>query len=158
MPKLALAIVYVAVFSASALVAQDLPYGNVKLLDGYKYKRSSTVDTINGLIFKPDGLRIEFESGISEGYAVSPKDKKKYTWFREQTFNGHRVYIALSQPGAGIVWSPENKRSQKNSQILIVTFPRQFGPNDAANFYAEVLNDMEIAEALLMILTFDPTK
>jgi hypothetical protein len=40
----------------------------------------------------------------------------------------------------------------------MVTFPGKFGPNDAANFYAEVLDDKEVADTLLMALTFDPTK
>ena len=60
---------------ATAGFAADLPYGSVKLLDGYKYKRSHTFDTINGLIYKDGGLTIAFESGISEGYAVDPKEK-----------------------------------------------------------------------------------
>jgi hypothetical protein len=32
------------------------------------------------------------------------------------------------------------------------------GADDAANFYAEVLNEEEIADMLLMVLTFDPDK
>jgi hypothetical protein len=40
----------------------------------------------------------------------------------------------------------------------MITFPGSIGPDDAANFYAEVLNEEEIADMLLMVLTFDPTK
>jgi hypothetical protein len=84
----------------------DEPYGNVKLLDGYKYKRSQTFDTINGAIYKDGGLRIEFESGINEGYAVDPKEQKIYVWFREQEINGHKVFLALTRP-VGTRWQSE---------------------------------------------------
>ena len=143
---------------ASAAFADDPPYGNIKLLDGYKYKRSHTFDTINGIIYKDGGLRIEFESGISEGYAVDPKEQKNYLWFRQQEINGHKVFLALTQTGVGTRWEPEKPRGPKPRRILMVTFPGKFGPMNAANFYAEVLDDKEIGDMLLMVLTFDPTK
>jgi hypothetical protein len=152
-------VVLVLVFLLAApVVAFDEPYGGVKLLDGYRFKRSSSVDTINGLIYKEGGLSIEFESGISEGYAVDLKNKSKYIWCRDQMVNGHKVMLALTKSGVGTVWKPERARSSKPGNILIVTFPGRFGPNDAANFYAEVLSEQEIADMLLMVLTFDPTK
>jgi hypothetical protein len=103
-------------------------------------------------------LTIEFESGISEGYAVKSKNKNKYIWYREQIVYGNKVLLALTKSGVGTVWKPENPRSSKQNHILMVTFPGRFGPNDAANFYAEVLNEGEIADMLLMVLTFDPNK
>lgn len=142
----------------SAAFADDLPYGNVKLLDGYRYERSHTFDTINGRIHKDGGLSIEFESGINEGYAVDPKEQKNYLWYRQQEINGHKVFLALAQSGVGTKWDPEKPRGPKPRRILMVTLPGRFGPMDAANFYAEVLDDKEIADTLLMVLTFDPTK
>jgi hypothetical protein len=139
-------------------LADDPSYGNIKLLDGYRYKRSRTFDTINGLIYKEGGLSIEFESGISEGYAVDPKEQNKYVWYREQVINGHKVLLALARSGVSTRWEPEKPRGTKPRNILMVTFPGKFGPNDAANFYAEVLNEKEVADMLLMVLTFDPDK
>lgn len=139
-------------------LADEPPYGGLKLLDGYRYKRSRTTDTINGMIFKDGGLTIEFESGISEGYAVDPGQKAKYAWYREQVINGHKVFLALAEGSAATKWKPERPRSASLGRVLMLTFPGKFGPNDAANFYAEVLDEKEIAETLLMVLTFDPTK
>lgn len=139
-------------------LADDAPYGGLKLLEGYKYRRSRTADTINGLIFKDGGLSIEFESGISEGYAADPGEKSKYLWYREQVVNGHNVFLALTEIGAATKWQPERPRPAKLGRVLMVTFPGKLGPNDAANFYAQVLDEKEIAETLLMVLTFDPTK
>lgn len=138
--------------------ADDSPYGNLKLLSGYKYKRSRTFDTVNGLVYKEGGLQIEFESGTGEGYAADPKRKEKYLWFRQQQINGRVVFVALASPGEGIVWEPKEWRGSTHRRILIVTFPGDMSPLDAANFYAEILDDQEIADVLLMVLTFDPTK
>jgi hypothetical protein len=83
---------------ASEMPAGDQPYGGVRLLEGYKYKRSGGGgDTINGLIYKDNGLSIEFESGLSEGYAADPKKKDQYTWYREQVVNGHKIMVALTR-------------------------------------------------------------
>ena len=55
------AILIILIFlSASPARAFDQPYGGIKLLEGYKFKRSHTFDTINGVIYKDDGLTIEF--------------------------------------------------------------------------------------------------
>ena len=48
--------------------------------------------------------------------------------------------------------------AKTTNRILMVTFPGQLGPMQAANFYAEVIDDKEIADMLLMVLTFDPSK
>lgn len=136
----------------------DRPFGGVKLLEGYRYKRSGTVDTINGRIYKEGGLSIEFESGVSEGFAADPKKREKYLSYREHVVNGHRVMVALTRSGAGTVWEPEHPRGPRPRKILMVTFPGSFGPDDAANFYAEVLDEQEIIDTLLMAFTFDPDK
>ena len=139
-------------------VALDQPFGGIKLLDGYKFRRGGTIDTINGVIYREGGLVIEFESGISEGYAADPKGRARYIWYREQVVGGPKVMLALTKPGVGTAWRPEKPRNSPSGNILIVTFPGRFGPNDAANFYAEVLNEQEAADMLLMVLTFDPAK
>jgi hypothetical protein len=152
-----IAIVTVVLSLASSAFALDEPYGGIRLLDGYHYERSHTSDTINGVITKTGALRIEFESGISEGYAVELKNRTKYIWYREQTISGHKVMLALVKRGA-TTWKPEVARNPSPSNLLMITFPGRFGPNDAANFYAEVANEQEIADMLLMVLTFDPDK
>lgn len=135
----------------------DEPYGKLRMLDGFKYKRAKGSDTIGGRIYKDGGLSIEFESGLSEGYAADPKNKGRYIWYREQQINGNKVFLALTTHGAGTTWQAENPRQLPSRRVMIVTFPGRFGPDDAANFYAEVANEEEVAEMLLMVLTFDPT-
>lgn len=148
----------VVLLHGSAIRADEQPYGNIKLLDGYKYKRDHTFDTINGLIYKEGGLSIAFESGINEGYAVEPKEQNDYIWFRQQEINGHKVFLALTESGVGTKWEPEKPRGPNPRRILMITFPGKFGTMDAANFHAEVMGEKDIADALLMVLTFDPNK
>jgi len=106
MAKLNLIIICLLFMCPLAIRGDDPPYGEVRLLTGFRYQRSSTTDTINGLIFIDGGLNIEFESGISEGYAADPTKQKDYIWFREQIMNGHKVFFALTRPGDGTKWEP----------------------------------------------------
>lgn len=153
--SIAVVLLIVSIFYSDAR-ANDEPYGGVKLLAGYSYQRSNAFDTINGVIFKKGGLRIEFESGISEGFAVEEKHKSKYIWFREQVINGHKFRFALAKYSPAIPWTPETGWRSKERTVLMVTVPGKFGPLDAANFYGEVVGESEIADMLLMVLTFDP--
>ena len=156
--KLPIKILVFVLVLTFVVIGDDPPYGNLRLLDGYKYQRSKTVDTINGRIYNADGFSIEFESGISEGYAADPTKRREYIWFREQTINGNKVYLAFTKPGVGTQWEPVNRRKSNTGRIVLVTFPGNFGLMDAANFFAEVTNDEELADMLLMVSTFDPNK
>jgi hypothetical protein len=141
----------------SHLSASDR-YGGIKLLDGYKIKKGWAVDAATWTISKENGLTIEFEAGMNEGFWADPKEKDKYSWYREQTVNGHKVMLALIKPGLKTVWEPDNPRSTGMGNILLVTFPLGIQADNTANFQAEILDEGELADALLMILTFNPDK
>lgn len=158
MAKVSTLILIGALVLFTTAFTDDQPYGSLRLLDGYKYKRTQSTDTIGGMIYKDDGLTIEFESGVSQGYAADPRQRATYIWFREQVVNGHRVFVALGEVGKATRWTPQRPRKKKSRHVLIVTFPGNFGPNDAANFYAEVIDEKDVTDTLLMVLTFDPTK
>jgi hypothetical protein len=133
-------------------------YGGIKLLDGYKIKKGRAVDAATWTIYKEGGLTIEFEAGMNEGLWADPKEKDKYVWYREQNVNGHKVMLALIKPGLKTVWEPDKPRSTEAGNILLVTFPLGIQADNTANFKAEILNEGELADALLMILTFNPDK
>ena len=136
----------------------ERPYGNIKLLEGYTFKRTKITDGISGLINKKDGgLSIYFESGLNQGYEADPKRQAEYVWFRQQEVKGHTVFVAFTTSGKGTKYEPDNPRSLNPRRILLVTFPGKFSKWDAANFRAEVFDEQEIADVLLMVLTFDPT-
>jgi|SRR5215510_1099576 len=133
-------------------------YGGVKLLDGYKIKKGWTVDAATWTIYKEGGLTIDFEAGMNEGLWADSKEKDKYAWYQEQNLNGHKVMLALIKPGLKTVREPDNQRSPEMGNILLVTFPLGIQADHTANFKAEILNETELADALLMILTFNPDK
>ena len=138
--------------------ASDRAYGGIRLLEGYKYKKGNTVDALIGTISKHGGLLIEFEAGLNQGFAADPKEKDKYLWYREQIVNGRKVMLALIKPGLKTVWEPDNPRSPEMGNILLITFPLDIQRDHAVNFRAEVLNPQEVADMLLMVLTFDVSK
>jgi hypothetical protein len=144
--------------ATSNVFAVGPSFGDIKLLDGYKIKKGWAVDAATWTIYKEGGLTIDFEAGMNEGLWADPKNRADYLWYREQTVNGHRVMLALIKPGLKTVWEPNHQRSPEFGNILLVTFPLGGQPDHTANFNAEILNKQELADALLMILTFDASK
>lgn len=133
--------------------------GRIHLLDGYTATRGSAVDAAVWTIQGKSGLIIHFESGPSEGRAVNLRDREKYAWYRKQTVNGQEVLVALIKPGLKTVWEPDPERNLPPGNILLVTFPLSSShPDSAANFVAKLADEQEMADVLLMTLTFDPSR
>ena len=141
-----------------AQISSSEQHGGIKLLEGYKIKDDRAVDAIAWTVYREGGLAIDFEGGMNEGLWADPKQKEKYAWYREQDVNGHKVMLALIKRGLKTVWEPDKPRSREVGNILLVTFPLGAQADHTANFKAEILNDAELADALLMILTFNPEK
>src|SRR5207237_461974 len=122
-------------------------FGGIQLLDGYRITRRQDVDAQAGSIEKTGRLKINFECGMSEGAAVKPQDKATYLWYQEQILKGHKSRFALERAEKG-----------GNGRVLEVTF--LLGDESSAyacNFAGHVRNQSDVAEMLLMVLTFDPT-
>jgi hypothetical protein len=147
--------------ASSISIASDKKkkYGGIKLLPGYQIQQSSAVDASAWSIHQGvSGMTIDFESGWSEGAWAKPEKKENYSWYREQTVNGYSAVLALVKPGVKTVFEPKDSRG-RTGNILLVTFTLDPShPNYTANFRAKVLNQEELADALLMVLTFDPSK
>lgn len=121
-------------------ISDKIP-GNIKLIKGYKHQSIPADDAVSGEIYKEHELVIRYEMGGMQGITANPRNKKKYKWYKEQIINGRQVNIALTQ-----------------DDDLIVSFI--LGPNPetttyAANFTARISNPEDLADALIMILTFD---
>jgi len=144
-------------FASLSNLAQKHSNGNIRLLDGYKIKKARTVDALTWTIYKEGGLTIDFEAGPNEGLWADAQKQEDYLWYREQVLNGHKVMLALVKPGLRTVWEPDHPRSPELGNILLVTFPLGVLPDNTANFSAEILGEKELADSLLMILTFDPS-
>ena len=113
----------------------DPPPGGIRLLEGYVHETLQGKDTRVGRISKKGGITINYDIGkLAGNYAVSRS--KRAQWFREQRVATQLVQIAFSKEGT-----------------VYITFPQA-----AANFYASVKTPSEMADALLMVLTFPDKK
>ncbi|MCH7729876.1 MAG: hypothetical protein IH991_25910 [Planctomycetes bacterium] len=136
----------VGVMVTSPASAADARLGGMRLLVGYKHQPLQGFDSIVGKIEKEGGLRINYEIGhvpkpgaprfggsFSDRPKLTPKDKVR--WYREQVVNGQAVHIAY-----------------RKDNVLMVSYPKK-----GMNFSVTIRSTDEMAEALLMILTYpDP--
>jgi hypothetical protein len=140
-------------------IFDEKPGNGIRLLAGYQFRAGSNFEGSGGEIYQQGDLRITYEFGLSQGFAADPKEKEKYAWYREQVINGRKVMLALVKPGLKTQFEPENPRTPEPGNILLITFALGASPKDdwtATNFQAEVLSAEEIADVILMVLTYDP--
>ena len=129
----------------------------MKTLPGYRVSRGRAIDAVVWTIAKPGGPIIEFESGPSAGRIESAEPI--YSWYKEQTVTGYKVQLAFIKPGLQTRFEPPNRRGMKPGSILIVAFhlnPEH--PDETAVFTSKIASLEELADVLLMVLTFDPSK
>src|SRR5262245_29872957 len=117
--------------------------GGLELLPGYSHEPVKAVRGPSGLITGKGGLKIQYSFGKvrREGDPITSADftdraqslpEGERRWYKEQTVGGQPVHLALSK-----------------GQVLHVSYPRA-----GVNFRAEVRNPEDLADALLIILTF----
>ncbi len=128
----------------ASVSADDDHIGGIQLLPGYEHQPLQGIDSIVGEISKKDGLQIRYEIGaipkpgslfmlggmFSDRPKTTPKDKVR--WYREQVVNGQPVHLAF-----------------RKDQVLLVSYPQK-----GINFHVTVRTADEMADALLMILTY----
>ena len=122
-------------WTLSAQSAQTMGPGNIRLLPGYVNATVHPIDSAEaGRISKPDGLLISYDIGMAAGhYETNPKWMDHKRWRTEQVINGKRVVCIYTK-----------------SKELLVAFPE-----DLANFYAKIRNPRDLADMMLMVLTYD---
>lgn len=125
----------------------DDPPGKLALLPGYKHEPLQGIDSIVGRISKPKGLVIQYEIGrvvkpgaprlggdfTNQAKAIPMAELK---WFKEQRIGEQAVNVALSK-----------------QDVLFVTYP-----DSGVNFTVTVKTPEELADALLMLLTYRGVK
>ena len=141
------------------LFGSEAGFVGIHLLDGYSAKRGSAVDAAAWTIEGKSGLKIYFEAGPNEGSWANPEELNKYSWYREQRIRGYTVRYALVKSGLKTQWEPDDSRGLPPGNILLVTFLLEKGKSDhTANFSAKLAGSEELADTLLMVATFDPSK
>jgi hypothetical protein len=127
-----------SVFAVSAL-CEDQPVGkpqfpgSIQLLPGYKVSTRMGIESLGGEIFSRD-MRIYFDVGVNTGNWTSAAPDNSILWQRKQMLHRHHVVCVYT--------------IQKE---LIVTFPYL-----TANFRAKVNSKQDMADMLLMVLSYEP--
>ena len=133
--------------------------GEIQLPSGYSLKQSQGVDASIWTIKGQNEFEINFEAGPNEGSWASAQDQADYSWYREEQLHGYRVRFALVKSGLKTRWEPDKSRGLPPGDILLVTFLLDGSRSDhTANFSAKIANRSELADTLLIIATFDPSK
>jgi|SRR5208283_1635537 len=141
------------------LFGSERKLGGIHLLEGYSMKRERAADAAAWTIEGKSGLKIEFEAGPNEGSWADPKERNQYAWYREQTIHGYVARFALVKAGLKTQWEPDGDRGLPPGNVLLVTFPSDGKtPDYTANFSAKLADQQELADTLLMVATFDPSK
>jgi hypothetical protein len=127
------------VSSVSNAHNQDRTNSNAKmfplqLLPGYKVFSGSGIDSSSAKIWRDGSVTIELSQGLYVGVDVDSIRKEDVAWREEQIVNGERVICVYTK-----------------SNEFVVSIPRL-----AVNFRGHIQNQQEIAEMLLMVLTYEP--
>ena len=117
----------------------DPPPGGIRLLKGYSHVTLRSISSRVGRISKKGGVTINYDIGdpavnVAGNYAK--RLSKHAQWFREQRVDGEIVQVEVSKKGE-----------------VYITFPKA-----GANFYASIKTPTEMADVLLMVLTFPDKK
>jgi hypothetical protein len=141
--QLASGVLLLVAITAEPTIAADKQIGGLQLLAGYKHQPLQGIDSIVGRISKPGGLQITYEIGSIPkpgglGFGGQFSDRPKRTpknqllWYKEQTVNGQPMHVAHRKDG-----------------YLLVSFPKK-----GVNFSVKVNTTADVAEVLLMVLTY----
>jgi hypothetical protein len=105
----------------------------MRLLEGYTHTPSQGIDTAVGRISKPGGMTIEYDNGAMAGqYARKCSSKSACLWFKRQWVGGREVWLGMTKEGE-----------------IIATFPKS-----SANFFARTNSPEDVADFLLMVMTY----
>ena len=127
----------------AATPAADDRLGGMRLLPGYVHEPRRGRDSVVGRIAKPDGLALHYEIGrlpdpgrprtggefTDNAERVAEADRR---WYREQVVGGQPMHLVLT-----------------TADDLIATFPER-----GMSISGRVKNAEELADALLMIMTY----
>lgn len=109
------------------------PPGDIELLYGYSHIRHRSIDSRGGEITKSGGMTINYDIGIMAGlFAGRCAPRNECQWYKGQKINGREVWLSLTKDGR-----------------IFATFPKEY-----ANFYAQTNSPEDIADFLMMVLTY----
>lgn len=135
---------------AAPLPAQQraaLQSGTVDLPPGFEVRSLRGTDSYPGTIVRADsGLVIHYDIGGMAGTRVTPLAQDAFLWMVEHRVNGYLAYTGLFEE-EGRRWIATTVH--RDGREPAFTLP--------ANFTAEVRNERDVAEFILITSTYRPT-
>lgn len=110
------------------------PTMSIQLLPGYTHQKKKGRDSVVGEIVSKDGITITYDIG-----KFGPTTLGNELWHKEQTLLGTKVKIVFS----------------KQKELLVVV---NAGEKVYASFYTKVNSEEDVAEVLLIVLSFTEQK
>jgi hypothetical protein len=122
--------------TTEAKAKTDPPPGSIQLLNGYIHTKQRGIDTAVGEISKPDGMKITYDIGfLASNYAWRINESgNNEAWAKMQKVNGMTLYLVGGK-----------------DKTIVATFAEP-----CANFMARTTNEEEVADFILMIMTYKP--
>ena len=136
--RLSLGFAFLLSILTIGIVATEPNKCPVTLLKGYKHKGQFGIDSRPGTIYKDGGLIITYDICGQAGCAILPGNSRtdeRFTAYTEQSINGIIIRIAFKKA---------------NPSECVMTLPKYY-----ANFVAQIKTPQEMADMLLMVLSFD---
>ena len=124
----------------------NINIGTIEVPNGFHHQRTGTKDSERGVITSPQGLTLNYDIGRMAGTHMYSGLQKDCLWYREQFINGRDVI-------SGII----NRDGKK--QLIITIREREQAKGvfqSPANFWADTKRDEDIAEVILIALSYSP--
>jgi hypothetical protein len=120
--------------------------GTLTLPRGFALRAQQGTDSYPGLILRADSsLVIAYDIGAMAGARVHPNRSGAYVWLVEHEVHGHRAYTGLAVDGA--------QRRLATTVLGSGSEPWSL----PANFEAEVHDERDVAEFMLIVSSYEPT-
>lgn len=118
---------------AEAQAGGDPPPGAMRLLEGYQHEKLQGIDSQVGRIWKSGGPEVHYDIGALAGNHAREPDGRR--WSKRQAVGSNTFTLTM-----------------RTDDSLVLTFDR-----NTANFFVKgVRTQEELAEILLMLLTYNP--
>jgi hypothetical protein len=133
--------------------------GNIRLLPGYVHERRRGKDSSPGVIAKVGGLSISYDIGeMAANYAIKYFPEHFERLRRRNHLNSDANERDIRVLSDQVLW--RQSRSMKGDELMLVQLKdnKLIGSfaKASANFVASIDSDEELADFLLMVLTYDP--
>lgn len=124
---------------------------SIRLLPGYTIRQGQGDDSYFGEIHRQsDDFTISIDIGTMAGRYADPEKSQRYDWIIRQEINNRTVWTAFKK-SLERIGLQEGPGSVVEKRIFFVTFIKE-----QANFSAGVSSERDVAEMLLMVLSYIP--